>query len=192
MKTTRRAGISELMAAVLTIAITLVAGAALFSYVNSEASNSESQLGNANAANVNFLNEKFTVVNLAIQANGNNAYIWIYNNGNIALQLGQISLYQSNKFSIDTVFNNINRVGNTGCISPSGNGTATSTATGAPFVFGSAGTQIPKESNPYELTLTLAPGCSFASGTTYFASVVGFYGNVVVYSECDSVARCNS
>jgi hypothetical protein len=44
------------MAAVITIAITLVAGAALFGYVNSQAATSESSLGQANAANVDFLN----------------------------------------------------------------------------------------------------------------------------------------
>jgi flagellin-like protein len=195
VKTRRRTGISELLAAVITIAITLIAGAALFGFVNGEAANSENNLGNANAQNVNFLNEKFTVVNLAIQASGNTAYIWIYNNGNLALQLGQIAFYpfnEADRLSFDTVFNNINGAGNTGCISPTGNGTATSTATGEPFVFGYGGTQIQNESSPFEITLTLAPNCQFAPGTTYEASVVGLYGNIVVYPECDSSLRCTT
>ena len=56
-----RAGISEVVAAVLTIAITLIAGAALFGYVNGQAATSESNLGNAVGGNVNFLNERFVV-----------------------------------------------------------------------------------------------------------------------------------
>jgi flagellin-like protein len=196
MRTRRRAGISELVAAVLTIAITIIAGAALFGYVNAEASTSENNLGAANAQNVNFLNEKFAVVNLAIQAGGDTAHIWVYNNGNLVLRLEQIALYPFNAAAranlFDTVFNNIQRAGNTGCISPTGNGTATVTATGDPFLFGSGGTVIQNETSPFEITLALAPNCQFASGTTYEASVVGFYGNVVVYLECDSSAGCTT
>jgi flagellin-like protein len=178
-----RTGVSELMAAVVTIAITLVAGAALFGYVNGQAATSESNLGEANARNLNFLNEKFVVVDMAIQSGSGTANIWIYNNGNLALQLREIALYDGSKSSFYLVFNNSEISSGPGCV---GFGSAT------PFIFGSAGTPIQNESAPLEITLTLPPGCQFSPSTTYYANVVGLYGNVVVYPECDNFEGCSS
>jgi flagellin-like protein len=60
-RTHRRKGISELMGAVLMIAITLVAGVAAFGWVMSQTSISENAYGSHAAANINYLNERETI-----------------------------------------------------------------------------------------------------------------------------------
>ncbi len=185
----RRRGISDLMATVLLIAMTLIAGAAVFGYVNGQAASNESKLGAANAANVNFLNERFVVVDLAISAGGNSAFVWIYNNGNLDLNLQQLVLYQaSNQQNFYVIFNNNPASG--GC----GSASAPSFGSTLGFVFGSGGTTIPKGGNPLEITLQLPAGClsGFASQTTYDINVLGIYGNDVVYAACDSNAVCTN
>jgi hypothetical protein len=185
-----RAGLSDLMATVLLVAMTLIAGAALFGYVNGQAANSENAVGASNQANVNFLNERFVVVDMAINSVGPSADIWIYNNGNLNLNLEQISLYQaSDKQAFYIVFGNGPSSGGCGSASSPGFGTATylKSGTSTPFVFGSSGTQIPMGSSPIEITLQLPTGCSgFASSTTYDFNVLGLYGNIIV-AQCDSV-----
>jgi hypothetical protein len=184
------------MGAVITVAITLIAGAALFGYVNAEASRSENNLGVANAANVNFLNEKFVVVDMAVPPLGSpgcttstcSANIWIYNNGHLTLSIEQIVLYDRTK-SFHVTFDGSPSGGN--C---AGNGQATYYPAGspAPFLFGGGGTEIVNGTSPVQITLTLSSPCTFAPGTTYYANVLGVYGNVMVYPECDTYSGCTS
>lgn len=170
----KRAGISELMATVLTIAITLIAGAALFGYVNGMAANSESAIGVSNANNVNFLNERFVSTDMGFSGTSS-AVIWVYNNGNVTLGLKQITLFDSTKNSLYVVYNNTPSGSGCGSISSPKNGAAPG------FNFGSTGTKIPAGSNPYKITLNLPASCSFVSGTTYYVSVLGLYGYSATY-----------
>jgi flagellin-like protein len=101
LRTKRRAGISELVAAVLTIAITIIAGAALFGYVNAEASNSENAIGNANALNVNFLNEHFVIAQIVYDRSSptssaaSSITIYLYNSGHVVNNFASIEVFNS-------------------------------------------------------------------------------------------------
>src|SRR5262245_15136906 len=86
--------------------MTLIAGAALFGYVNGQASTSEAKLSSANAANVNFLNERFVIVDMAVASGGTTMQLWVYNNGNLALNLVQIVVYDGTKSNLYVIFDN--------------------------------------------------------------------------------------
>ncbi len=79
----KKRAISEVMGSLLMIAITLVAGTAIFGFVNGQSSNSAAAVGNSAAQNINFLNEREVVVYATYQSS-TTANIWIYNNGNIS------------------------------------------------------------------------------------------------------------
>jgi len=89
------------VAAVLTIAITIIAGAALFGYVNAQASNSENALGNANALNVNFLNEHFVIAQIVYDrspptsSTTSSITIYLYNSGHVTDNIASIELFNS-------------------------------------------------------------------------------------------------
>jgi len=78
----RRAAISEILGSLIMIAITLVAGAAVFGFVNSQSGTSAQQVGKSAADNINFLNEREVVV-YAAMSSSSSAQLWVYNNGAI-------------------------------------------------------------------------------------------------------------
>jgi flagellin-like protein len=175
----KRRGLSDLVATVLLVAITLISGAALFGYVNGQAAGSENQLGAANEANVNFLKERFVIVDVNFsQSNPSTSIsIWIYNNGVVTLNITQIELY-NNARSMDIFYQH--HPSSTSC-------------TLRPLPAYSLPAPL---SNPLKITLILPSGCasesSFASGTTYYVNSLGVFGNIVVYSSCDSSSGCSS
>jgi|SRR5579863_3987355 len=171
----RKGGLSDLVATVLLVAMTLIAGAALFGYVNGQAANSENQLGKGNANNVNFLNERFVIVDLNFSlGNPSTAVsIWIYNNGAVTLNVTQVELYNASR-TIDVFYQH--NPPSLGCTLQS----LPSYKQPNPF------------SNPLKLTLFLPCGYHFETGRTYYANVLGVYGNKVVYSACDSTSGCTS
>jgi flagellin-like protein len=167
----RRSGVSELMAAVLTIAITLVAGAALFGFVNGQAAASEQLIGQAAGVNANFLAEKFVIADLSFTQNTVN--IWIYNNGAIDLQIAQVTVYDSTRGTCTT---NCFYVSFTAG-QPSSTCSVQSSAV--------SGFYLKQRSPVQEISLSLSPpptGCgpySFGNGDTYYVSVLGLWGNEV-------------
>jgi hypothetical protein len=88
------------MSALIMIAITLVAGAAVFSFVNGAAGNSAKAVGNSVASNINFLNEREVVVAAcwasssgSCKAGGTSLELYVYNNGAISPEtMNEISL----------------------------------------------------------------------------------------------------
>ena len=175
----RRRGLSDLVAAVLTVAMTLIAGAALFGYVNGQAANSENRIGAANAANVNFLNERFVVVDVNFSQNNpsTSVSIWIYNNGAVTLNVTQIELYNATRSMMILYQHNPSSLTCSLRSIPSFN--------------------LPSPlSKPLKLTLPLPAGCgansAFSVGKTYYMNVLGVYGNKVVYPACNSNSGCTS
>ena len=65
----KRVAISELVGTLLMVAVTLVAGAAVFSWINGQAGTSETAYGNSVASNINYLREHFVVVAQSFAAN---------------------------------------------------------------------------------------------------------------------------
>jgi flagellin-like protein len=78
----RRAAISEILGSLIMIAITLVAGTAVFGFVNGQSGTSAQQVGKSAADNINFLNEREVVV-YAAMSSPSSAQLWVYNNGAI-------------------------------------------------------------------------------------------------------------
>lgn len=93
----RRAAISEILGSLIMIAITLVAGAAVFGFVNGQAGSSSAAVGNSAANNINFLNERevivyASVVSLTPSASAN---VWVYNSGLInPLTIAEVLVFQ--------------------------------------------------------------------------------------------------
>ena len=102
-----RIGISELTGSLLMIALTLIAGAAVFAWANSLASTNESALGQNAVNQANYYKESFVIVSVQFYYNGNpctpsggyyycnEVSIALYNNGAIPLTIGSISLTNS-------------------------------------------------------------------------------------------------
>lgn len=63
------------------IAITLIAGAAVFGFINGQTGSSAQAVGNSAAANINFLNERESIVYGGVNATG--VKLWVYNSGSI-------------------------------------------------------------------------------------------------------------
>jgi flagellin-like protein len=176
-----RKGISEVVGSLLAIAITVIAGAAVFGYVNSQAGVSERLYGSSVGGTVQFLEERYTVV----QVNYTNSAvtIWLYNMGQINLSPVQVLLYNNGR-SLYVLYNA------TKVISYQPTGCATVTPPGnkeVPLMWNAktgTGLSVPIQT-VQRLTLTLPCTAteSFSTGTTYTVSVLGVNGNVVVYSQ---------
>jgi len=175
-----RPGISEVVGSLLAIAITVIAGAAVFGYVNTQAGVSERKYGNSVGATVQFLEERFVVVQLNYTSSS--VTLWLYNMGQINLSPVQVLVYNNGR-STYLLYNATKIIS----YKPTSCTTAASTTYENPLMWNpKTGTGL---SGPIQtvqkLTLTLpsCSGASFASGTTYTASVLGVNGNVVVYSQ---------
>jgi hypothetical protein len=164
----------------LAIAITVIAGAAVFSYVNAQAGVSERQYGASVGATVQFLEERFSVVQ--VNYTSSSITIWLFNMGQINLSPVQILLYNNGR-SAYLLYNATKIIS----YKPSSCTTAASTTYENPLMWNpktSTGLAVAIQSVA-KLTLTLpsCSGASFSSGTTYTISVVAVNGNVVVYSQ---------
>jgi len=177
----RRAGISELVATVLTMSITLISGFAVFGYVNGQAGVSESQYGQAVGATVQYLEERFVVAQFAFSSS-TALTIYIYNNGMINLKFVQIELYDSTKSVIDVVYSA------TGATDLLHSGCTASTSVESP-VLGTGSSAFSLASGSVgSLTLTLptqspCPSQSWTAGTAYYSKITAQYGNQVVYYQ---------
>jgi flagellin-like protein len=102
-----KAGISEIVASLIMVAVTLIGGVAVFGFVNSQAGTSERQYAGTVAANVNNLDEHFSVVNIQFGSScvsGSNppldqiggtcgqALIFVYNTGSVSLDVQAITI----------------------------------------------------------------------------------------------------
>jgi flagellin-like protein len=84
----KRRAVSELMATLIMVAVTLVAGAATFSFVNGQVGVSANAYGNKVAGNINYLNERVSIafVNFAgVGAADTQVTLWIENTGKVVL-----------------------------------------------------------------------------------------------------------
>ena len=170
------------------IAITLVAGAAVFGFVNGQAGNSEKQYAQSAASNINYLNEHFVVVSVQFPTTctggaGRCAVLSIYNTGSASLTVQQISAVGGSLNVIGTSTGTSGSNGATSCASTTGLtysyiNTSSSTVTTGPI----PNHVVP----PATFTLSVPSGCSFSAGTSYTFQVLGLYGNTATYEITDS------
>ena len=178
----------------MTIAITLIAGAATWSFVRAQAGTSEKALQASALTNSNFLNENFKVTDMDFPSTTQNT-VWVYNVGGATLQVFSIRLYDSagliNILYNYTVSNGVytNRVFDL----QAGSSYYHSTCrfAGATYESPTLSSTAVKITNTQTFALTIPPttancpsyGQTFTSGTTYTVVVTGLYGNVVTFYQ---------
>ena len=188
---------------VLTAALTIVAGAAIFGYVNGQAGTASQAYGASVGNSVEYLEEKFAVVDVSFSAScpsgtSGCATIWIYNTGKIQLSLEQIRFYDSaNK--VDILYNYSSSGGSyTNSLHDLAAGagqcgvTATSSYESPPL----AGTGAFAGPTTHVTTIELgipssgpvgqtcpSYGQTISKTDTYYFAIVGLYGNSYTYSE---------
>jgi hypothetical protein len=181
----------------LAIAITLVAGAAAWGFVRSQAGASEGALNINAVATNNMLSEHFAITTMYFGAptSTTSTTFWVYNTGSITFQIYSIRLYDSAGLinllysstgsggsKVDYVYD-LKSVLTTQC-------KAAATSYESPSVT----TTNVKTTNEQFYTLTIPPtttscpsyGQTFGiagSGTTYTVVVTGIYGNSVTFSQ---------
>ncbi len=184
--TRRRRGISELVGVVLTIAITIITGTAVFGYVNGQAGVSERAYGQSSQNAVQALQEKFVPFNMVFTSSA--VSIYFYNTGATTLYPVQTTIYDGAKalYVLYTPTQVVNLNNPSGCtVSPS------SSYLSQPLYNPAASSQ---PSNVYGLVqggisyliLTLPSSCSLqfsTSNTIYYILVTGLYGNTVAFAQ---------
>jgi len=175
------------------VAVTLIAGTAVFGFVNGQAGSSSAQYGKSVANNVNYLSEHFVVVGVQFASStggscgtaGGHTYcsqvsVSIYNNGAVDLTIKEVLLKNVSSIS----------AGNVAVPSLSVNATSSSTTLKGYACSGSGfgSTQFPiaqSQVPPTVLTFTLPTSCvplasSILVGASYQIEVLGIYGNGVI------------
>ena len=176
-----RRGVSEIVGSVLAIAITIIAGAAVFGYVNGQAGVTEKQYGSSVGVTVNYLQEQFTVVDMTFTSSSQ-AVVYVDNYGRVPLSPVQVILYNSTQGTYLTY--NATQVAST---APKSCTVTATTSYEKPLLWNSntnVGMTVGTGSiSTLTLTLPSCSGASFTGGSTYYLKVVGLYGNVVAYSQ---------
>ncbi|MGD0396484.1 MAG: archaellin/type IV pilin N-terminal domain-containing protein [Nitrososphaerales archaeon] len=170
----KRLAIAEIMGTLIMVAITLVAGTAVFGWVNGQAGSSENAYGQSVASNVNFLRESFSVIatiEYSSSCPGGTCQILnitLYNRGEVTLTVSDITIAPVGATTPWIIFND-STYGPASClvnaISPdqkvAGNLLRTSALS----------------STPYQVTI---PACDQMNlGQSYDVTIQGLYGNVI-------------
>ena len=199
-----RVGISEITGTLLMIAITLVAGAAVFAWVNSQAAVSENSLGASAADNANYFKESFVLVGVQFydSLNGgsgspcagtptaqcNQVYIDVYNNGAVGLTIQEISFttvtstapYISVTLTLNSLSSGKYNIAYSCASAGVSTATTTSTTTSQTVTQAISTDSVP----PSVFSFTLPSSCTnggyyINDGASYQIQVVGLYGNTV-------------
>lgn len=159
----KRVGVSELVATLMMIGVTLTAGAAVLGWVNGQAKVSEGAYGTSVANNVNFLNERFVVLTESFSGTGSGGTcaggtppnyectgtsFWIYNTGQVAFTLYSIRITSTsnNPNPLNILFYTANT-----------NGCSASSQTCGFVAYTSTGTVMCSDAAPFSAT-TYQPG----------------------------------
>lgn len=186
-----RPGASEIIGAVLAIAVTLVAGAAAWGFVRAQAVASEDSIQSGAVGTNNYLAEHFNVVDMYFPSSTTVTF-WTYNTGTITDQINSVRLYGST--SLINLYFNYTASGSTKTdrVYDLLSTLSTKCKTAASSYESISLTQTTvKTSNTELYTLTIPPtttncpsfGQSWVSGTTYTIVVTGVYGNTETYSQ---------
>jgi len=191
----RRVATSELMGALIMIAITLVAGAAVFGWVNGQAGSSENAIGQSAANNANYLREHFSQVTSTFTGPAGAACsgsptvctianFWIFNNGQLSFTLATLQIQSAvgapapnflNIIYTPTTFTAYNSAGSSLGCAPATPGFSVPSTNPIP-----AGTL---SSSAYSVTIPASCGSvnKIVVGQGYVITMTGLYGNVVQF-----------
>ena len=169
----RRAGLSELVATMLTLTLTIVAGSAIFYYVGARSVESVSLYGDSVNEVISFLQERATIVD--INYTSSSVTVWIYNPGKVDLEIVQILIYNYSR-SMYYLYNATHVVD---LNNPSN------------YVLLDSNPNLEKprlssfKLNPEKaatITLTIPNNWpNFVNGRTYYISITAKHGNVFTY-----------
>jgi len=187
----RRVAVSETIGAMLAIAMTLIAGAATWSYVRSQAGVSEGAIQNGGIATNNLLSEHFSVIDMYFGTTTSTTF-WVYNTGSVTLQAFSVRLYDSAGL-VNLLFNSTGSgSGKADQVYDLRSSLATKCKTaGTTYETPSVTSTDVKVTNEQLYTLTIPGtlsncpsfGQTFTAGTTYSVVVTGIYGNSLTYSQ---------
>jgi len=185
-----RIAVSELAGTLLMVAITLVAGAAAFGWVNGQAYSSESAYGQNAAAGVNYLREHFAPVTSTFTGAGGAACsgspdickvanFWIFNNGMVVFTLSTLQIQSAvgassflNVIYTPTSFTAYNAAGASLSCSPNTPGFSVPSTN--PVAIGTL------SQTPYSVTVSACAG-SIVVGQGYVITMTGLFGNIVQF-----------
>jgi archaellum component FlaF (FlaF/FlaG flagellin family) len=189
----KRAGLSEQVGALLLIAITVISGAAVFGYVNSQARVSELNYANSVGNTNNFLAENMKVIDMYF-ATTSQIGIWVYNTGSTTFAPFSVRLYDSAGL-INVLFNYTGTAVKTDRVfdlkANAANFHSTCRAVGSTYESPTLSTTSTKVQNAQLLLLTIPPtttncpsyGQLFNTGTAYSVVVTGVFGNTVTFYQ---------
>jgi flagellin-like protein len=187
----KRPGLSELVGSLLVVAMTIIAGAAVFGYVNSQAGLTEQQYGASVGGVINQIQEKFVVFDISFPSS-TSASIWIYNTGHLTLQIASITF--SGPAGVILVVYNFT----TSAVDQSKTdyvydvrGSSSCKTLAAAYESPPVSTVMTPATVTTVITVTLPPtrsGCpsygqTLQSGAAYSVTVLGVYGNAVKASQ---------
>jgi hypothetical protein len=173
--------VSELVATMLLLAMTIIAGFALFGFVRDQAGISELSYAQSVGGTNSYLAERFVVTLLSFTSTSVSVYL--YTNGQIPTQVAQIEVYGPTRGALDVVYDAAH-VTTTNPPSCAGQIAATSSYE-TPMLGAGTGTFDEQVNYAAAVTLTL-PTCAalaFTPGDVYFVDVVGMNGNTAVYYQ---------
>ncbi len=173
--------------------MTVVSGAAVFGYVNSQARVSEARYASSVGSTNNFLAENFKVIDMYF-ATSSQLGIWVYNTGSTTFQPFSVRLYDGAAL-INVLFNytgtsmKVDRVYDLKASSTYYYSTCR--ATGSSYESPTISTVSAYVHNAQLLLLTIPPttincpsyGQTFATGTAYSVVVTGVFGNSVTFYQ---------
>ena len=180
-KSLKRRGFSEIIGTMLLIAMTLVAGIAIFGYVRLQANASQLSYAQSVGGTMAFLKERFVIA--LVSYTSNSVTIYVYTNGQLPSQFAQVEVFGPTKSAMDLVYD-ANYVTTNTPASCKGQITASS-SNESPMLGTSTGSFSVKVNYVTSIVLTLpsCSGLSFQSGNTYFVKLLGQYGNTATYYQ---------
>jgi len=165
----------------LLIAMTLVAGFAVFGYVRLQANVSELSYAQSVGGTMSYLQERFVVAQVTYTASA--VTVYIYTNGQIATQFAQIEVYGPTRATLDVTYDaNYVTVANPAAC----RGQTTASISNENPLLGTGTGKLSVKVNyvtSVVLTLPACAGLNFVAGNTYFIKLLGTFGNTAVYYQ---------
>lgn len=156
-----KSAISEVIGAMLLIAVTIVIGFATWIWAGGAASSTEGNYGNAVAANVHYLDEQFSIVNANFSSTS--MTVWFYNYGNTTVYIMQVWATNASSaatgtwpYTTSTLSSTLNSNCNSKCL------------------------EVPVHS---VASVTINTGNTISSTVTYEIKATGYYGNTYTYEQ---------
>jgi len=199
----KRPGLAEIVGSILSIALTILAGVAVFGYVRTEAGVSEGQYGQSVGQTVNHLAESFGVVQANFNYPGSANFppgcstscrfastsvtLYFYNSGTVQNQFQQVEIYNASRSVTDLTFTGsyVTDLNNAGSCK-----VAATTSLESPLLGTATGSLAVGVGTIVSVTLSLptcyttkGAGYQFVQGDTYIMKVLGVYGNTVSYYQ---------